>query len=233
MKKYFVLFLFVFMCFASCENNGNVKSESIGVTNESKETNQESETEADRLSEAELLQAMEIENQSENPVTDTDPENIRFQNANKLMQSDCMETTFFSMRVDKIAVTDTVAEYTAHDGMNFLVLDVHLENVTDHNDRLASGNVPMYATDFCLYWDEAMENGTYPASTGILEELPTEYELEDCKDGKLIYLIPENAEMVYLVYEEYYTYGELSESKLMDTWVMKMLPVDWEREKKK
>lgn len=157
-------------------------------------------------------------------------EDVPFQNARRLIQSEIMRTSFFTLQINEIQVTDELAEYTAKEGTTFLILTLHLENVSDRNHEIMSGNVPMYASDFAVYWGKQMENREYPSITGIMEELPLEYELVDVYEGKMVFLIPDDIKECALVYEEYYSYGEGMESHLMDSWVMEMDLQNWTRD---
>ncbi|MBO5033926.1 MAG: trypsin-like peptidase domain-containing protein [Lachnospiraceae bacterium] len=137
-----------------------------------------------------------------------------------------VETMFYDIQVDKVAVSNAVGNAGAPEGYRFLTLDIRLTRNDMYDDP-----VGMYYDDFIL-----MRTGgeyDYPQKAGMIEgQLPDEYTIDSDNDttGKLIFSIPENEEQVGLCFGDYYYYEDSDELIYGDMYLIELPVEDWSRE---
>lgn len=112
-------------------------------------------------------------------------------------RADVIETTFFTLQIDGVTLTDTLQSQAAPEGYQYVILDLSLK-------ALDSAPVDMYYSDFVLYW---ADNYCYPLEAGYSDsQLPDEYTItSDATSGQLIFYAPTNATEVTLSHLDYYT----------------------------
>ena len=99
---------------------------------------------------------------------------------------DTVSTSWFDYTVNSAQAADTYEGYTAAEGKKLVVVDLTMKNTFDES-------VPMYDTDFQLYWGEYEENEmSFPLEPYCEAQLPTEYylDIDGSQEGILIYEVP-------------------------------------------
>ena len=121
------------------------------------------------------------------------PEDLKTYSFDK---TDVIETTFFTLQLDGVTLTDTLQSQTAPEGYQYIILDVSLK-------ALDAAPVDMYYSDFVLYW---ADNYCYPLEAGYSDsQLPDEYTItNDVTSGQLIFYAPVNATEITLSHLDYY-----------------------------
>lgn len=118
-----------------------------------------------------------------------------------------MRTRFFDFCINEAEVLDSYNGYTPADGNKLLAVTLAVST-------FRTDEIPMYDSDFPLYWvvGEEQANG-YPVTNNDVEVegvLPAQYDLTagDMRRGILLYEVPADAELFLLTYEENYSNAE-------------------------
>ena len=101
---------------------------------------------------------------------------------------DTVSTLWFSYVVNSAEPMETYEGYTAAEGNKLVVVDLTLENTFNES-------VPMFDTDFQLYWGEYSDNEwALPLEVYCDAQLPAEYYLsiDETREGILVYEVPED-----------------------------------------
>ena len=117
-----------------------------------------------------------------------------------LNREDALNSVYFDMYVDAVALTDSIQEVAAPEGYQYVIIDITLK-------ALDSEPVYMYYSDFVLSWDEEY---CLPLETGLTEkQLPDEYSVsESGTSGQLIFYAPKDITEMVLNYQDYFVYEE-------------------------
>ena len=125
---------------------------------------------------------------------------------------DTISTAFFDMTANSAYMTDSYEGMTPAEGNEFCVV-----NMTIHNTIRQS--LPMFDTDFILWWGQGDEDGSFPITHEAAEKragnmLEEEYfiGINETVTGDLVYELPKTHDAQGMVYfEEYFDNGETGE----------------------
>ena len=126
-----------------------------------------------------------------------------------------MRTRFFDFCINEAEILDSYNGYTPADGNKLLAVTLAIST-------FRTDEIPMYDSDFELYWEEGEDlNSAHPVTDNDVEVegvLPAQYDLTagDMRRGILLYEVPASAESFTLAYEENYTNAE-GEDQVGDT----------------
>lgn len=131
---------------------------------------------------------------------------------NRLMDGvpgDTISTAFFDFTVNDAHMADSYGDQKPADGNVFCVV-----NVTVHNTMRQS--LPMFDTDFILFWGPGDEDGSFPITyeaadrrTGDMLENSYYIGINETASGDLVYEIPKTHDPEGILYfEEYFENGE-------------------------
>ena len=101
---------------------------------------------------------------------------------------DTVSTLWFNYVVNSAEPMETYEGYTAAEGNKLVVVDLTLENTFNES-------VPMFDTDFQLYWGEYRDDEwAMPLEIYCDAQLPAEYYLsiDETREGILVYEVPED-----------------------------------------
>lgn len=101
---------------------------------------------------------------------------------------DMVSTLWFDYVVNSAEAADSYEGYTAAEGCKLVVVDLTLHNTFNES-------VPMYDTDFQLYWgDYGDDEWALPMDVYCDAQLPAEYYLsiDESRDGVLVYEVPQD-----------------------------------------
>ena len=99
---------------------------------------------------------------------------------------DTVSTLWFDYVVNSADPMDTYEGYTAAEGNKLVVVDLTMKNTFDES-------VPMFDTDFQLYWgDYNDDEWALPLEVYCDAQLPAEYYLsiDETREGVLVYEVP-------------------------------------------
>lgn len=131
-----------------------------------------------------------------------------------------IETTFFYLKIDSVLFTPVLEGEAAPNGYQFAIIDVTMDSVS-------KDPVDMYASDFAVYWGNEYAE---PLESGITSgQLPDEYVISDSTSGQLIFLIPDDAELIVFSYLDYYYYGNSNEINYNGFYDIYIPVEDWSR----
>ena len=105
---------------------------------------------------------------------------------NEAHVGDTVSTSWFDYTVNSASPAQSYEGYTAADGNKLVVVDLTMKNTFNES-------VPMYDTDFQLYWGEYGEDEmAFPLEPYCEAQLPIEYYLsiEESREGILVYEVP-------------------------------------------
>lgn len=116
---------------------------------------------------------------------------------------DTVSTSWFDYTITSAGAVSRYEGRTADAGSKLIVVELTLENRFDEP-------VPMYDTDFQLYWGEyAEDQWALPLETYCAEQLPKTYTLSvsETRSGVLVYQVPEQASDFTLAFLEVFDNG--------------------------
>lgn len=99
---------------------------------------------------------------------------------------DTVSTLWFDYVVNSADPMDTYEGYTAAEGNKLVVVDLTMKNTFDES-------VPMFDTDFQLYWGEyGDDEWALPLEVYCEAQLPADYYLsiDETREGVLVYEVP-------------------------------------------
>ena len=102
---------------------------------------------------------------------------------------DTVSTSWFDYTITSAQSADSYQDRTADEGCKLIVVELTIQNRFDEP-------VPMYDSDFQLYWGEyAQDQWALPLDVYCSEQLPQEYSLAvgETREGVLVYQVPDSA----------------------------------------
>ena len=134
---------------------------------------------------------------------------------------DTLETAFFSFTVESVGQSGEFAGKTAPRGCGYLTAEVTVRNTTEDE-------VEMYDTDFSIRWGSGPSDYGYPVTTDsetgealdtvTAGQLPAAYTLaaEEERTGTLVFLVPADADQLYLTCQEAFADGTAGDTFTVD-----------------
>ena len=112
---------------------------------------------------------------------------------------DKVSTIFLDFTVNSVESVSEYEGYTPAEGNKLVVLDMTIKNTETYS-------LPMFQSDFPLFWGSGDEDGDFPLEKYCDKQLDDEYEIPIGKstDGVLVYEMPQDAKDCVLVFEEYF-----------------------------
>lgn len=120
-----------------------------------------------------------------------------------LITAEVGETTtnvFFEWTISSVVCTYDIAGYIPPDGYMYIVADIITTNISYYN------NLPMGSYDYVIAWgvgDEEWDYSLYEFVDGMYPD-ETTCVVGETIEGMLIFLVPDNAESISIIYEEIY-----------------------------
>ncbi len=105
---------------------------------------------------------------------------------NEAHVGDTVSTSWFDYTIISAEPAESYEGYTAAEGNKLVVVDLTMKNTFNES-------VPMYDTDFQLYWGEYSDDEmAFPLEPYCEAQLPMEYYLsiEEVREGILVYEVP-------------------------------------------
>ena len=119
---------------------------------------------------------------------------------------DTVSTSWFDYTITSAQSADSYQDRTADEGCKLIVVELTIQNRFDEP-------VPMYDSDFQLYWGEyAQDQWALPLEPYCSEQLPQEYSLAvgETREGALVYQVPDSACDFTLAFLEVFDNGTVS-----------------------
>lgn len=116
---------------------------------------------------------------------------------------DVVSTAWFDYTVTRAEAVDTYQGRTAQEGSRLVVVELTIENRFDEP-------VPMFDTDFQLYWGEyGKDQWALPLESYCEGQFPENYELsvDETRTGVLVYQAPEEVQEFTLAFLEVFDNG--------------------------
>ena len=123
----------------------------------------------------------------------------------RLEVGDRAATYWFDFTLSQVERVESWGEFHPQEGEQLVVCTLELKNTF-------SSDVPMNRWDFTMVWQDASGemDGAYPLLRSLEEQLPDEYELEkgQIRQGKLVFVLPQEVEQAALSFQERFVEGE-------------------------
>ena len=114
---------------------------------------------------------------------------------------DTVSTAWFDYTISSAEAVDAYKGYTAAGGNKLVVVELTMKNTFREP-------VPMYDTDFQLYWGEhSQEEMAFPLAPYCNAQLSEVYQLDLIREGVLVYEVPAGIEDFMLVFQEVFDNG--------------------------
>lgn len=107
----------------------------------------------------------------------------------EIQVGDTVSTSWFDYTITSAQSMTAYQDYTADEGCKLIVVELTIQNRFDEP-------VPMYDSDFQLYWGEyAQDQWALPLEVFCPQQLPEEYDLavDETREGVLVYQVPDSA----------------------------------------